>query len=155
MGYAVSRGLVPGLLYESILSLSSLVCCSDTDVSTEELDALVEKARPALDEAEYQKLKAAVRTLSVVTAMLENRETTLQSLRNLLCQSQTEKTASLSKRAGVPTDKPPAAPNPKRRDMAVIRQSLSWSAQGPGFPCLLKSWRPMSGVSARQSLRST
>ena len=54
------------------------------DVSTAELDALVDRARPALDEAGYQKLKAAVRTLSVVTAMLENQETTLQSLRNLL-----------------------------------------------------------------------
>ena len=55
------------------------------DVSTEELEALVEKARPALDEAGYQKLKAAVRTLGVVTALLENRETTLDSPRNLLC----------------------------------------------------------------------
>jgi len=71
------------------------------DVSTEELDALVEQARPALDDTGYRKLKAAVRTLGIVTAMLENRETTLQSLRNLLGQAQTEKTVAVLKRAGV------------------------------------------------------
>ena len=47
-----------------------------SDATPEELEALVEKA--VLDKAGYQKLKAAVRTLSVVTAMLENPETTLQ-----------------------------------------------------------------------------
>lgn len=83
------------------------------DVSTAELDALVDRARPALDEAGYQKLKAAVRTLGVVAAMLENQETTLQSLRNLLCSAQTEKTAAVLKRAGIGTEKTPAAPKPK------------------------------------------
>jgi transposase len=83
------------------------------DVSTAELDALVDRARPALDEAGYQKLKAAVRTLGVVTAMLENQETTLQSLRNLLCSAQTEKTAEVLKRAGIRPEKTPAAPKPK------------------------------------------
>lgn len=77
------------------------------EATPEELEALVEQARPVLDDAGYQKLKAAVRTLSVVTAMLESRETTLQSLRNLLCQAQTEKTASVLKRAGIHTDKTP------------------------------------------------
>ena len=77
------------------------------DVSTEELDALVEQARAALDEAGYQKLKAAIRTLGVVTALLENQETTLESLRNLLCQAQTEKTAAVLKRAGVDTVESP------------------------------------------------
>ena len=83
------------------------------EATTEELEALVEQARPVLDEAGYQKLKAAVRTLGVVTALLENRETTLQSLRNLLCQAQTEKTAAVLKRAGVDTGKTPAEPKPK------------------------------------------
>jgi transposase len=83
------------------------------DVSTEELEALVEQARPVLDEAGYQKLKAAVRTLGVVTALLENRETTLQSLRNLLCLARTEKTAAVLKRAGIDTGETSAAPKPK------------------------------------------
>src|SRR5438128_12117374 len=56
------------------------------DTTPEELDALVEQARVALDEAGYQKLKAAIRTLGYVTALLEDQQTTLQSLRNLLCQ---------------------------------------------------------------------
>ena len=83
------------------------------DVSTEELDALVEQARPALDEAGYQKLKAAVRTLSVMTTMIESPDTTLQSLRTMFGQGQTEKTVSVLKRAGIPTEKPPAPPKPK------------------------------------------
>jgi transposase len=83
------------------------------DVSTQELDALVEQARPALDEAGYHKLKAAIRTLSVMTAMLENPDTTLQSLRNMFRPGQTEKTASVLKRAGIHTEKPLAAQKPK------------------------------------------
>jgi transposase len=83
------------------------------DVSAEELEALVEQARAALDEAGYQKLKAAVRTLGYVTALLENQGTTLQSLRNLLCAARTEKTAAVLKRAGVDSGKTPAAPKPK------------------------------------------
>jgi transposase len=67
----------------------------------------------ALDETGYQKLKAAVRTLGVVTALLENQQTTLQSLRNLLCQAQTEKTGAVLKRAGVDTGITPPAPKPK------------------------------------------
>ena len=66
----------------------------------------------ALDEAGYQKLKAAVRTLGYVTELLEDQRTTLQSLRNLLCSAQTEKTASVLKRAGITTDQP-QPPKPK------------------------------------------
>jgi transposase len=83
------------------------------DATPEELEALVEQARVALDEAGYQKLKAAVRTLGYVTALLENQETTLQSLRNLLCQARTERTVAVLKRAGVDTGITPAAPKPK------------------------------------------
>jgi len=53
------------------------------DATPEELEALVEQARPVLDEAGYQKLKAAIRTLGYVTALLDDQQTTLQSLRNL------------------------------------------------------------------------
>jgi transposase len=84
------------------------------DVSAQELDALVERARTAaLDEAGYQKLKAAVRTLSIMTAMLENPDTTLQSLRNMFRAGQSEKTAAVLKRAGIPTQKPPEVPKVK------------------------------------------
>jgi hypothetical protein len=83
------------------------------NVPIEELDALVEQARPALDEAGYQKLKAAVRTLSVMTAMLESRGTTVEGLRNMFGRGTTEKTASVLKNAGIPEEKPPAPPKPK------------------------------------------
>jgi len=51
------------------------------DVSCEELEALLEQAKPALADDGYQKLKAAIRTLGYVTELLENQEATLASLR--------------------------------------------------------------------------
>jgi len=81
------------------------------DVSAEELEALLERARDALGEAGYQKLKAAIRTLSYVTELLENRETTLASLRRLLCRVRSEKTAAVLEQAGIsrsPTSNQPA-----------------------------------------------
>jgi hypothetical protein len=57
------------------------------EVTPEELESLLERVRGALGEAGYQKLKAAIRTLSYVTQLLENREATLQSLRRLLCRA--------------------------------------------------------------------
>jgi len=53
------------------------------EVTTEELEALLEGVREALGEAGYQKLKAAIRTLGYVTELLENREATLAALRRL------------------------------------------------------------------------
>jgi hypothetical protein len=50
---------------------------SPLDVTPAELEALLEGVREALGEAGYQKLKAAIRTLSYVTQLLENREATL------------------------------------------------------------------------------
>src|ERR1039458_3222339 len=82
------------------------------DVTPEELEALLEGVREALGEAGYQKLKAAIRTLSYVTQLLENREATLQTLRRLLCQARTEKTEAVLQQAGIegsPTKRRPAA----------------------------------------------
>jgi transposase len=75
------------------------------DVSTEELEALLERARQQpLEPDGYEKLKAAIRTLGYVTELLENREATLEKLRRLLCQSSTEKTDEVLKRAGIEVD---------------------------------------------------
>lgn len=71
------------------------------DVSTEELDALLEHARASLSEDGYQKLKAAIRTLGYVTELLEKQETTLAELRELLCPASTEKTAKVLQQAGM------------------------------------------------------
>lgn len=73
------------------------------DVSTEELEGLLEQARPALSEDGYQKLKAAIRTLGYVTGLLEKQETTLASLRELLCPASTEKTQAVLRQAGIET----------------------------------------------------
>ena len=71
------------------------------DVTPEELEALLEGVREALGEAGYQKLKAAIRTLSYVTQLLENREATLQTLRRLLCHARSEKTKDVLEQAGI------------------------------------------------------
>jgi len=82
------------------------------DVTPEELETLLEGVREALGEAGYQKLKAAIRTLSYVTELLENREATLQSLRRLLCRARSEKTEAVLEQAGIlsrPTQGKPEA----------------------------------------------
>jgi len=90
------------------------------DVSTEELEALLEGVREALGEAGYQKLQAAIRTLAYVTELLEKREASLEQLRRLLCPASTEKTEAVLKQAGLePGEKKPgpegAPPAPKSR----------------------------------------
>jgi len=44
------------------------------DVTSEELEALLEGVRGPLGEVSYQKLQAAIHTLSYVTELLETRE---------------------------------------------------------------------------------
>ena len=73
------------------------------DVSTAELEALLEQGRPALGEDGYQKLRAAIRTLGYVTELLEKQETTLANPRELLCPASTEKTEKVLKQAGMDT----------------------------------------------------
>jgi transposase len=73
------------------------------DVSTAELEALLEQGRPSLGEDGYQKLRAAIRTLGYVTELLERQETTMANLRELLCPASTEKTEKVLKQAGMDT----------------------------------------------------
>ena len=70
----------------------------------------MEGVRPALGEVGYQKLQAAIRTLSYVTELLETREATLERLRRLLCHSSTEKTEKVLKQAGIEKGKAPGTP---------------------------------------------
>ena len=81
------------------------------DVSLEELEALLEQARPTLSAEGYEKLRAAIRTLGYVTELLEKKETTLARLRELLCPASTEKTDKVLEQAGIETGekKPPAS----------------------------------------------
>jgi transposase len=90
------------------------------DVTTEELEALLEGVREALGEAGYQKLKAAIRTLSYVTQLLENREATLQTLRRLLCRARSEKTEAVLEQAGIP-----GSPSQRRPAADATSQKLA------------------------------
>jgi len=90
------------------------------EVSIEELEALVEQARPALSEDGYQKLLGAVHTLRYVTELLEKKEASLADLRELLCPATTEKTEKVLKQAGIDSgpEKPSTGPEahaPKRK----------------------------------------
>src|SRR5215469_13495039 len=80
------------------------------EVSAEELEALLERVREALGEAGYQKLKAAIHTLSYVTELLETREATLASLRRLLCRARSEKTDAVLEAAGIAPSSTPTRP---------------------------------------------
>jgi transposase len=91
------------------------------EVSAEELEALLERAREALGEAGYQKLKAAIHTLSYVTELLETREATLASLRRLLCRARSEKTDAVLEEAGIvprPTSRTPPADTGSKKSAA-------------------------------------
>jgi hypothetical protein len=86
------------------------------DVSTEELEALVEQARAVLPEDGYQKLLGAVRTLRYVTELLEKKEASLKDLRELLCPATTEKTEKVLKQAGIDSGpEKPAVADPQAR----------------------------------------
>ena len=71
------------------------------EISIEELEALVEQARPALSEDGYQKLLGAVHTLRYVTELLEKKKASWADLRELLCPATTEKTEKVLKQAGI------------------------------------------------------
>ena len=62
------------------------------DVSMEELEKILERAREApLDPEGYTKLKASVETLGYLIQLVEDKETTIQRLRQILCGASTEK----------------------------------------------------------------
>src|SRR6266536_3036176 len=72
------------------------------DVHMEDLRRLVERTRQApLSDDEYTTLKAAIDTLGYVADLLEQKGTTLASLRQLLFGATTEKTRQVLAQAGV------------------------------------------------------
>jgi len=87
------------------------------DASLEELEGLVEQARPALSTDGYRKLRAAIHTLGYVTELLEKKEASLAALRELLCPAGTEKTAQVLEQAGIPAG--------RKRDQSADRKDTS------------------------------
>jgi len=92
-----------------------------------ELEAVLERAKAGpLNDADYATLKAALATLGYLTALLEDRTTTLQRLRHLLFGARTEttravlppapaaddRTAAAEPAAAATTAAPPAAKRP-------------------------------------------
>src|SRR5216684_2983319 len=71
------------------------------DVSRDELNQLLERAKAALHEDDYRKLKATVDALSYLTELVADRETTIRDLRQLLLPPSTEKTREVLKQAGI------------------------------------------------------
>lgn len=69
-------------------------------VDRQELERILEQARSALSEEEYQRLKAAFDTLVYVTQLVENKNTTIARLRQILFGASSEKTAHVLKAVG-------------------------------------------------------
>ena len=88
------------------------------EVTTEELEALLEGVRGPLGEAGYQKLKAAVNTLGYLTELVADKDTTIRHLRQLLLPASTEKTREVLRKVGVEpgseTEKPEGGDEPKK-----------------------------------------
>jgi hypothetical protein len=81
-------------------------------VEREELEQLLEHARPGLSEEEYRKLKAALDTLVYLTQLVENKNTTIARLRQILFGASTEKTAEVLKAMGAVTAAESVPPSP-------------------------------------------
>lgn len=79
------------------------------EIKREDLEHLLERARPALTEAEYEQLKAALDTLVYLTQLVGKKNTTIARLRQILFGASSEKTAEVLKSL---VGKPPAAGDP-------------------------------------------
>lgn len=66
-------------------------------LNKEELEKLLEHIRPALSNEEYKQLKAVLDTLAYLIQVVENKNTTIHRLRQILVGASTEKTAKVLK----------------------------------------------------------
>ena len=117
----------------------------------EELDGLLEQARPALSAEGYRKLRAAIRTLVYVTELLEQKETTLAALRELLCPASTEKTGKVLQQAGIRTGERKPGPEsasqkPKRAAAGHGRNGKVYAQRDPGVLVRIKGQAPLAAT---------
>jgi len=77
------------------------------ELNPHDLEAHLERARAVLGEEGYEKLKAAVQTLAYLTQLVEDKDTTMQRLRQILFGPSTEKTSKVLK---TEPDSAPATP---------------------------------------------
>jgi transposase len=117
----------------------------------EELDGLLEQARPALSAEGYRKLRAAIRTLVYVTELLEQKETTLAALRELLCPASTEKTGKVLQQAGIRTGERKPGPEsasqkPKRAAAGHGCGGKVYAQRDPGVLVRIKGQAPLAAT---------
>src|SRR5271157_3092268 len=127
------------------------------DVTPEELEALLEGVREALGEAGYQKLKAAIRTLSYVTQLLETRgDFTDPAPAVVPCTEREDQgRAGASGHRGRPDETEAGGGGLEESGRWARAQrsgSLSWSTPGRGAACVLAPRGSVPGVSARQGV---
>ena len=78
------------------------------EISMEQLQKLVERARTGpLSEEEYTQLKAAIETLGYLTLLMEDQDTTIQRLRQILFGPKTETTEKILQQIGKNQEKNP------------------------------------------------
>lgn len=105
-----------------------------TRVTMTDLEQLLERARTALGEADYQTLKAVVETLAYLTQVAEDKQTTIQHLRRLLFGGSTEKTRNvlvvLAKLEAAASD-PPAGADRESRAEATPERTTGGTSPAP------------------------
>ena len=65
------------------------------EIGLDELQAILQRAKTAIDDDEYEKLKAAVDTLVFLTNELEKKDISIKRLRQLIFGASTEKTSQV------------------------------------------------------------
>ena len=81
-------------------------------IKREDLERLLEQARPSLTQPEYEQLKAALDTLVYLAQLLGRKSTTIRRLRELLFGASSEKTAEVLKGLVGAGKAAPATPSP-------------------------------------------
>ncbi len=64
----------------------------EIELDVKELEAIIERTRGTLSDAEREKLKAAVAALGQLVGLVEDKNTSIQKLRQILFGASTEKT---------------------------------------------------------------
>lgn len=109
------------------------------DLSMEQLQKLVEHARSEpLSEEEYTQLKAAIETLGYLTHLVEDQDTTIQRLRQILFGASTEKTAKVLNHE--------ASPQPEAGASAA--ESFAQDAEGTQGSTALRKGHGRNGAQA-------
>jgi len=132
------------------------------DIAAEELVQLLERAREALPEEDYRKLKAALETLEYLTELVADKDTTIRHLRQLLLPA-SEKTKAVLEKIGIepaantpggtPSESEPAKAASKGPGHGRNRAAEFTGAHRVEVPHpAVTSQRALSGVRDRQCL---